>query len=277
MKNEVKVIVRVLSDYEKNRIRSLYEEVFDDSQYFMDYYFNSYIMGTINFVCEYDGQIIGMATIHPKVLIVSDKAYKAGYVYAVATAPEHRGKGIMAKILDYIYSYAKSNDYEYLYLIPVNPRIYEGQGYKLIRQKSEIKINTKKSDEIGVSKIEQENLDRYLDFTEKCYKNKVSIVYDKDYFTENFRRLSINNSGIYCIFHKIYDRILGLAFISDEEELSVENLICDTTDIELCLNAIGVEFEKNEVVYKLHDIMFREVYGRIDELDSYSICINDEI
>ncbi len=280
MKNEAEVAVRILSDNEKNRIRPLYEEVFDDSQEFLDYYFGSYIKNTINFVSEINGEIVGMATIHPKELMVSDVKAKAGYVYAVATKPEYRGKGIMRSVLDEIYKYAWKHKYDYLYLIPVNPHIYEGLGYKLLRKKNEVTDISLENIDINkyyVIKVNEIYIEKCLEFMSKFYENKVSIFYDNNVFMENLQRLSINNSGIYCILDKICDRILGLMFLEDDGDVNIIHMVCGDEDKKMCINLVKNKLGVDKIAYKLHDIMFKEVHGSLDKLDNYSICINDEI
>lgn len=276
------MVVRILEGNEKNRIRPLYEEVFDDSQYFLDYYFGKYIANTINFVCERRGEIVGMATIHPKKLMISGRMVQAGYVYAVATKPEYRGQGIMRRILDEIYTYALKTNYEYLYLIPANPSIYTSLGYKLLREKKELVIEKGQLEEVKLEgkeiyKVREKNIPDCLKFLSGFYENKVSIFYEKDNFAEIMKRLSINNSGIYCIFDSICDKILGLAFIEDDEKIVINDLVCrrdaETLSIKLLLDKLDTE----KMFYKLNDVMFKEVHGKLEQFKNYSICINDEV
>ena len=274
------MIIRILADNEKNRIRALYEEVFDDTKEFVDYYFSSYVQNTFNFVCEENGDLVGMATIHTKRIMVSKNECKAGYVYAVATKSSHRGRGIMKSILSEIDEYAFENDYDYLYLIPVNPAIYEGLGYELVRCKKEIVVDLsydKCCNDIAVKKLSQEDAGEFAEFAENFYENKVSILCNESYILENLQRLSIKNSGIYCILHKVYDKILGLAFVEDDDELLVDSLICADSDVELCMKAVADGLGADRITYKLHDIMFKSVHKSVDKLRNYSININDEV
>lgn len=275
------MIFRVLNEDEKNRIRELYEEIFDDSQYFVDYYFSSYVRNTVNFVCEKDGQIVGMATIHPKKLKVSKKEVVAGYVYGVATKPEYRGQGIMKKLLEMIDEYAVKNEYEYLYLIPANPKIYEGLGYELVRNSSELEFDKDSiQTEISTIKVEKVNEDKFnecIEFIDKNYENRVSVKYDVVYLREILARLSINNSGIYCIFDSICDKILGLAFIENDDKYYLNHLVCRKEDVDMCVSQVMRKINIDKLYYKLHDIMFKEVKGKLDAIKSYSICINEEV
>lgn len=272
---------RVLNENEKNKIRELYEEVFDDSQYFVDYYFNSYVQNTINFVCENDGQIVGMATVHPKKLMVSKKEINVGYVYGVATKLKFRGQGIMRQLLKKIEEYAVENQFEYLYLIPANPKIYEGLGYELVRNASErefLKISIgAEIENIMVEKIDAGSLEKCVEFIDTNYENRVSIKYDETYLIEILARLSINNSGIYCIFDSICDKILGLAFIEHDEKYYLNHLICSKDNVKICVSQVMRKINIDKLYYRLHDIMFKEINGEIEDIKSYSICINDEV
>ena len=273
------MIIRVLNDNEKNRIRELYEEVFEDSQYFVDYYFNSYVKNTINFVCEVNERIVGMATIHPKKLMISENEVKVGYVYGVATKLSYRGQGIMRRLLEKIEEYAFENQFGYLYLIPANPKIYEGLGYELMRNACEMEFvkDNIEIENVMVEKIDAGSLEKCVEFIDKNYKNKVSIRYDEDYLKEILSRLSINNSGIYCIFDDICDKILGLAFIEHDEKYYLNHLICTKDNEKICVSQVMRKINIDKLYYRLHDIMFKEINGKIEDIKSYSICINDEV
>ncbi len=273
---------RILKNNEKKRIRTLYEEVFNDSKYFLDYYFGNYIENTINFVCECKGEIVGMATIHPKKLMICDRMVQVGYVYAVATKKEYRGRGIMRRIMDEIFVYALEANYEYLYLIPANPSIYIGLGYKLLREKKEFVIIKEQIEDVKLEgkeifKVREENIPDCLKFMSNFYENRVSIFYEKANFEEMMKRLSINNSGIYCIFDSICDKILGLAFIEDDEKIIINDLICCKDAENLSMKLLLDKFNTEKMFYKLNDIMFKEVHGKLEQFKNYSICINDEV
>ncbi len=277
------MIIRILEDNEKNRIRPLYEEVFDDSQYFLDYYFGSYIKKAINFVCESEGEIVGMATIHPKSLMIAGDTVRVGYVYAVATRMAYRGQGIMRKILDEIYVYAFKHNYAYLYLIPVDPKIYFRCGYELVRAKREF-VEHYDAEQICVNnglsviKVTEDYVQKCIEFIHEFGRDGILVMYEEENLLQILERLSINNSGIYCILDSICDRIQGLAFIEDDDDrLMINELYCANDDISLCMRLVMDKLNKKDIIYKINDIMFKEVHKSMEQLKDYSIYINDEV
>lgn len=126
-------------------------------------------------------------------------------------------------------------------------------------------------------KITEKDIDKCLEFLENSYENKVSIYYDRAYILECLQRFSVNNSGIYCIFNKSCDKILGLAFIEDDNRVRLIEFVGNSEYWDLCMNLIMEKLSVEEMSYKINDIMFRNVHGDMVKLLEYSICINDEV
>lgn len=271
--------IRILEDNEKQNIRPLYEEVFQDSEYFTSYYFNEYIKGAINFVYQIDDEIVSMAAIHEKQLIISEKSAKAGYVFAVATKKEYRGRGFMGALLKEIEAYALKNNYDYLYLIPVAEGIYERYGYRLIRKGWEkiYTIGDKTDNKVTLIRTEKNNIPQIVEYMKKWQKDRVLILQNEDYFCKKMDRLSINNSGIYCIFNDVCDKILGLASVEDDEETVISDLYVSGDYEEIFMNMLMNRLKINRLTYRVHSIMFKEINAAVEELFDYSMCINDEI
>lgn len=282
MKNEADELIRIVNDNEKNLIRPLYEEVFNDSKEFVDYYFAKYVKNAINFVCERNGQVIAMATIHPKTLSISGENVKVGYVYAVATKKEYRGQGLMRNVLEAIDKYAIDNKYAYLYLIPVDPEIYKSLGYVLLKEGKEClvkrtQIHLDNSMEYDLIKLDLKDIKKALDFLMNFYENKVSIYYDENSFSELIERFSGKKSGIYCVFHRECDKILGLALIEDDEDINVAGILCENKDRYEIFGALMNGLEVDKLVCNENPVMFKSVYEDIDKIKNYTIYINDEV
>ena len=130
-------MIRYLEDGERDKIRPLYEKTFEDSQAFTDYYFTAYVTGqTRCLVEEQDGQVVSMISIHEKHWMLhvaqADRRVPVWYLYGIATEQAYRRQGCMRRLLSCVLADAGQEQVTYVYLIPVNPKVYEALGFHLV-------------------------------------------------------------------------------------------------------------------------------------------------
>lgn len=132
--------------------RPLYEEVFyEDSQSFVDYYYEVKAPNCIAFVLkEESGEVVSMLHLDPYVLCVSgeenrfektESEIKCFYVVCVATKKEHRHKGYMARLLAEAEAFCRQINVPFLFLMPANPKIYQPFGYQYCFSRKEFYVN----------------------------------------------------------------------------------------------------------------------------------------
>lgn len=108
-------------------LKALWKTVFGDSDFFIDTFFEvAFSPDRCNFFAE-DGQIVSA-------LYWLDCAYEGGklaYIYAVATHPAHRGKGLASRLLQDTHGLLKARGYAGAVLKPANGLFpfYERLGY----------------------------------------------------------------------------------------------------------------------------------------------------
>lgn len=130
-------MIRYLEDGERGKIRPLYEKIFEDSQEFIAYYFTEYVREqTRCLVEEQDEQVISMISIHEKHWMLREtQAYRCvsvWYLYGVGTDEAYRRQGCMRRLLSRVLMDAGRERVTYVYLIPVNPKVYERLGFHLV-------------------------------------------------------------------------------------------------------------------------------------------------
>lgn len=92
--------IRKLGQDEKKNTRVLYEEIFpEDSDAFVDYYYEEKTKDNVIYAAEEDGQIQAMLHLNPYVLSVNGTERKTHYIVAVATRKECRRRGYMAALI----------------------------------------------------------------------------------------------------------------------------------------------------------------------------------
>lgn len=126
--------IRLLENTEKQYIKDLYVEAFDDPMIYVDYYVSEYAKDVDTYACIEDGRIISMANVHYKKVVICGDEYEAAYIYGVATVEEYKHQGIMKKVLSKVIKELQNSGIYLIYLIPqVAPGFYESLGFKLIR------------------------------------------------------------------------------------------------------------------------------------------------
>lgn len=137
-----------LSGDEGQRTRILWEKVFaEDTEAFLDYYYENKIPeAQIHALCDGDGSIVSMVHLNPYEIacrVSGSKETEAHpqkaanrrmrrrtyYIVGVATAPEYRGRGCMAYLLEQAVLQARREGCPFLFLMPADPAIYEPFGF----------------------------------------------------------------------------------------------------------------------------------------------------
>ncbi len=112
----------------KNGIISLWQEAFGDSEEVVLDYMNA-LYTPDNMIVYTEGEkVVAMASM----LAISCKAKKGRYVYAVATAKSHRGKGLCKEVMSFVEKAARERGESFLILVPAEKSLfefYEKMGY----------------------------------------------------------------------------------------------------------------------------------------------------
>lgn len=118
---------------DKQQTRPLYENVFADGKAFTDFYYKE--------KCRYDNhifvkkianEVVAMLHLIPYVWQVGTVQAQVHYVFAVATAQEHRKKGYMDELMQAAFVWMRKKQVALCYLIPVNPEVYSKYGFAKI-------------------------------------------------------------------------------------------------------------------------------------------------
>lgn len=131
-------VIRYLSDSEKDRTKSLWERIFaEDSDRFLDYYYEVKTADNEILVLERDGEILSMLQLNPYRLQLGAAQVEAAYVIAVATDGRYRHQGMMARLLRRAMQDRQEKEQPFLFLMPAAEAIYRPFGFRFIyRQQS---------------------------------------------------------------------------------------------------------------------------------------------
>lgn len=155
---------------DRNQITALWSSVFGDSEkevhFFLDncrhkkclgFFLDDKLVSMIFIVeCDYCGKL-------------------GGYIYAVSTYNEYRGRGYASKLINT----AKNYDYDFLWLIPAEDSLFD--FYKRFDFKTKLYSNIKYDNCIVFD--ENDEICEYL-YEGSAYKYPKGMLYSKQYFPD---------------------------------------------------------------------------------------------
>lgn len=105
--------------------RHLWQLAFGDGDAYVDNFYSSYYRPERVLVLEEDGQVRSMTAWFDTTFVVPGKgAYRAAYLYAVATHPDCRGRGLAGKLLSDADAYFQTLDIPAVTTVPAEPSLH---------------------------------------------------------------------------------------------------------------------------------------------------------
>lgn len=137
--NDKKLIYKY-NDKDLKEIKKIWDDIFNDSVGFTNYYFNVVCKENRVFtVCD-NNKVIGMIHCNPYKILINNTPADAVYVVGVAVLPEYRGKGIMKEMLKCVLNEMKNNGIKLAFLMPENENYYIGSGFCKVISNYDYKI-----------------------------------------------------------------------------------------------------------------------------------------
>ena len=121
------MLIKSKEEYTSSLIR-LWNRVFGDDEDYIKLFFKE-----AYYDCECFGEIVADEVVSAFYLLKSSiksggKVYKGRYLYAAATLPECRGKGLMAKLIGEAIAYAEDENLDFIALVPADDGLYDYYG-----------------------------------------------------------------------------------------------------------------------------------------------------
>ena len=224
--------IRYLEDKEKQKIRPLYEAVFEDSKAYVDYLFDGPIYENEVLVLEQDEKICSMLQLVPKRMMYNGEVISIHYIYAVATDENERRKGYMGMLLEKVFEDLKERKEPFVYLTPVDTTVYKKHGFRVAYLKSKyiFKEEPKQVRVYHPNTLDAVILDkfcaRYLPVKYDTY-----LVHDEAYFTRVFKELELENG--YLIYHPKGEQINGYTMVASDGRILDSVFVHQPEEIQL--------------------------------------------
>lgn len=185
----------IVYTYEKNieALRKLWDEVFDDPEEYIEYYFDNICKKNKVLSAYLDGELVGMMHLNPYTVYYQGVEKKSYYVVGVAVAMEMREKGIMKSMMNKALYDLEKEDIEFVFLMPALEDYYNNLGYKKI-------YNSKTMDftMIDFEDFEREVSDCYASLMLSTEHMSQLSVDDKESIAEIINGKLSENYQVYC-------------------------------------------------------------------------------
>ena len=242
------MIIRQAQDTDLDSIKNIWRISFGDSDEFIEFHFSHANDLSHTFLVEIDGFIAAMVSVLPAELSL-DKEHTVGYIYAAATLPEFRGRGIMGRLLSYCESYAVKGGYTALALVPSSTSLfdfYAAHGYEKVFYHNKINmkfgkpINTLESANIKRCQIEE-----YVRARNNFKGRYAFLKLDEFYDELSLMELEISGYQTYDINNNAYAIIKA-----DSQAIKIHELICEHGKERNIIEQLISHFNIGKVIYR---------------------------
>lgn len=126
-------MIRLSVNNDREGIISLWQEAFGDSKDEINVFLKNKYFPDDTLIYEIDGEIASMLFLLDGDMCIEGKDYPSYYLYAACTAKKHRGKGLMAALLEFAKEISGARNKYFICLMPAEKSLfnfYERFGYK---------------------------------------------------------------------------------------------------------------------------------------------------
>ncbi len=184
------------------RQRVLWNLAFGDDGAYVDNFYQNYYCPERVLVLEEDGIIQSMTAWFDTMFDTADgNRWKAGYLYAVATHPDTRGKGYAGMLLNYADFYLKEEAHcQAVTTVPAEEslhRFFAANGFRECFTHRCVVMNPVKNNKIG--SLESLSPAQYGELREKLLEGRMHIAYPFDALEYQAGCCRISGGGLYLI------------------------------------------------------------------------------
>lgn len=262
--------------------RKLWKNNFDDSDEYIQYYFDDRWKESITFL--YDDK--SMLHLNPYNMRLFGENKKIYYIVGVCTNEKDRHKGYMDLLLRNVFKKLYAKKAPFVYLMPASEKIYEPYGFRGMY--NILSCSVLKNDKVVSNALDKCLIKEYNDLTDSI-KKKLSeyassklygsfecfVERESEYFWHKNREMQACGGSVIVLMKE--NNIKGYAMYICEDEPEIVEIVVDEdcTDIfvEKLFEYIGHKSAKNKFNKK---IIFDESYFIKEQNSSFAFFISDE-
>ena len=246
--------------------KALYAASFEDSENFVNYYYENMACHNQILVLKVKDKIASMLHIVPKRF---EKLGEADYYYAIATDKKHRNKGYMARLIRKALKLSYKNGKGFVYLVPTVKGLYEKFGFSPYGERfSTIALCMIK--DIYDSVVYTEYSEELVERLQTVFYGKIAplfedyIIRDKAYYETLLKGL-FAEGGKVSLFER---RGVCEGYILESDagiwEVAHKNMTRKNYAMARIVNVENVEFDKEKLAegyYRIEDKFMPENQG----------------
>lgn len=223
----------------KNKLKMLWKDLFNDESDYISWYFDNIYKDEDTKIFLENKEIYGMLFENRYHLSVDNQRFMGRYLVGIGVAPEKRGEGVMKELL--LKSLKEAYDFgeEFIYLTPIDKKIYERFGFAYISSLSKYELNFSAlcdfKKEYKIEKIQDENYNQniliklsefYREVSEEYY---VKVAREKEDYKKILSEVFCED-GIVYISYDITGKINGYMSLTKSENIYVKELLFKDKD-----------------------------------------------
>lgn len=250
-------MIRFAAEKDIPGLREIWHISFGDSKEYIDMFMEHQFKEALTVVYEEDGKVFSMFFLFRCDFSISGKKHPSFYLYAAATLPQHRGKGIMGKMLEFSKSYAAEKNFDFIILSPAEKSLYDYYsrfGFKACFKSKKISLNMKNEKEYAAN-FSENDFEKMLTLRNAAVKKTDGIIWDEEFFRyavyENDYTSGKTRSTKECygIYFKEDDHIIFKELIGENAKKAIDFAlsICKEENVNSAQIAVPVCRECTEI------------------------------
>jgi predicted acetyltransferase len=216
-------------------VRALWKEVFQDSEAFLDLYFQQTFQANQCVVSVENDQLCGAMQLLPYTFQYNGQQHNVIYIFAIMTRPDKRKQGHMSRMLSFAFEELKNQDIAFAFLMPQEPELfsmYEKYGFTPAFQQTKRKINLP----VLLKEAIVPDINEAYEFYLSVNKDANKVLQSKQQF--EFNSLSLQLEGGELLGVKEKSQLQSICFVlPTDNSLRVLDLI--SFDDEASRNLLG--------------------------------------
>lgn len=247
---------------EKEKTRELWQEIFaEDTQEFLDYYYKEKTKDNQILVKKENEEIVSMLHMNPYELSVFGEKVFSYYIVAVATKPEYRHQGNMAKLLTQAMLQAAEEKKPFVFLMPAKESIYlpfqfvtvyERKDYTFLPQSCGKKEAGKiAAEELSENSENKESLiEELVEYSGKMLKERYEFyaIHNKEYYLRLLKEQASQQGNILLFRNQETKKLCGYSFLTKEGGIELRELVCHKEKEVEILEWIQEKYGKEESI-----------------------------
>ena len=116
----------LIKDKEKytESLVALWNKVFGDEEEYIRLFFGDTYYDSECFAVTVNDEVVSALYLLKSRIRCDGRIYNGRYLYAAATSPEYRGKGLMSQLIDEAKAYAEAEKLDFIALVPASDSLY---------------------------------------------------------------------------------------------------------------------------------------------------------